>query len=344
MGGQGERMIRSLIAPVLILGACSAFSAAHASNRLAGCESLNSPFHSLAELVWDSAVGNPPQTQLCHRAANAAKHYAKGHRSKAVDELYKFINETGKSSPKHIDATYAETLIGEATRVISQIDGSTETQAGQVSGGVFEFGSNVPVAQSDIILTFVTDGQEFTTVSDSNGLFSLKGLPPLGVFVITAKDTSGAIGSGQGSILPAELNASVPVFIDFAGAGTIEGTVTPIDLVAEGDAIVNAYFTDSGRQYSTTVGGDGYYRLDGLHTDGTVILIAFDNSTGSTASFSSVLSQNTPSRTVNLQLKMPVTVQPELTNSGFEKGVDGWETQGPAQVVDRNVVFDIAEQ
>ncbi len=67
------------IAPVLILGACSTFSVAHASNRLAACESLNSPFNPLAELVWDSAVGNPPQTQLCHRAANAAKHYAKGH-------------------------------------------------------------------------------------------------------------------------------------------------------------------------------------------------------------------------------------------------------------------------
>jgi len=337
-------MIRTLIAPVVIMGACTVVSTAQASNRLAACESLAPPFESLAHLVWDSAVGNPPQTQLCHRTANAARHYTAGRTSKAIDELYKFINETEKSAPRRIDETYAQTLVGEANRIINLIDGSLDNHVGQVTGGVYEYGSNAPVAGAHITLTFVTDGQEFSAVSDSAGLFFIEDLPPLGVFVITAQDVSGAVGSGQGSILPGELNASVPLFLDYAGNGVIEGTVGPVELVADGDAIVNAYFTDTGRHYSTAVGSDGYYRLEGLHTDGTVILIAFDNTTGGTASFSSVLTPHSPSRTIDLQLTTPVTIQPELSNPGFGNGLDDWETQGPVTVVDREVFFDLEEQ
>jgi hypothetical protein len=164
------------------------------------------------------------------------------------------------------------------------------------------------------------------------------------VFVVTATDWSGATGSGQGSILPGELNASITVHVEMAGIGTIEGTVTPLELVSDNDAIVNVYFTDTGRQYSTSVGNDGYYRLEGLQLDGTVILIGFDNDTGATGSFSSVLSQNTPSLTVNLPLKAPLTIQPELVNHGFEYGTKDWELEGTVEVVNRSQVFDIEEQ
>lgn len=336
-------MIRSLLAPVVLLGACSAFSIAHASNRLVACEALATPFDSLAQLVWDSSVGNPPQTQLCHRTANAAKHFAKGRRDKAVDELHKFINETDKSAPRHIDETYAETLIGEAIRIIDLIDGKNDIQLGQLSGGIFSFGSNIPVQDAEVTVTFVENGQQFTAITDANGLFSIKELPPAGTFIVTAQDWSGASGSGQGTILPAELNASLSVFIDTLGSGSIQGSVSPSDMVLDGDVIVKAMFTDTGREYSTAVGIDGYYQLTGVHTDGTVIIIAFDNSSGATSSYSSVLSNSSPSQTINLQLQIPTTVNPELLNGGFENGIEGWTTEGQVSVVDRNIVFDIEE-
>jgi hypothetical protein len=84
---------------------------------------------------------------------------------------------------------------------------------------------------------------------------------------------------------------------------------------------------------------DGNYSLKQLQFDGTVIIIAFDSKTGASASFSSVVSATFPAPTVNLDLQIPPFVNPELLNTGFTDGLNGWYSSGPVQIIDRDLVF-----
>lgn len=88
----------------------------HASNNgTAACETLSEPFRQLATMTLDPAVENPPQTGLCHRVANAEKHYAKEADNKAIQELEKYIAGVSKRSGKFIGESYAAALISEFT-------------------------------------------------------------------------------------------------------------------------------------------------------------------------------------------------------------------------------------
>lgn len=314
-------------------------SPAVASEALAACASVQAPFQTLGQMVQDSAVQNPPQVQLCHRTANAFKHYRQTRKDKAIEELKKFIDEVHRSTPRHLGSAYADALIAEANRIIGLLDGTGGPILGQVSGGVFLFGTNTPVASATVTLQFPATGQVLTTVADQSGLFSFKELVPAGVFVISAQDGAGASGSGQGSLLETELTASVLIVIGQPGNGLIQGTVTSASTQPVPDALVTAMFPDTGRRYMAITGSDGQYVLSGVRTDGTVILIAFENSTGASASNSSVLTSGMPSRTVNFTLQQPAVVNIELTNSGFVDGLAGWTSIGPVQVIDRGLVF-----
>lgn len=332
-------MIKNIFVHLMLVCVSITTSLGHASNALSACEALQEPFVTLTQLVSDPAVNNPPKVQLCHRVANAAKHYEQDRISKAVDELNKFINETQTSTPRHINTSYAGALVAEAERVIGLIDGSIGPLLGQVSGGVFTFDTKVPVSGALVTLSFLGEDQVFTTHSGENGLFLFEDLPPSGTFIITADDGSGATGSMHGAILEAELNTSVSVLVDQSGNGSIQGNVTSSDGSAAADSLVSAFFPDSGRQYTVIAGVDGFYSFSGLQTDGTVILIAFDNNSGASASYSSVLTSWSPSRTISLELEQPEVINSELTNTGFVNGTSGWSVQGPVQIIDRDIIF-----
>lgn len=314
-------------------------SPTNASEALSACANVAAPFQTLAQLVQDPAVQNPPQVQLCHRTANAYKHYQKTRKDKAIEELQKFISEVRRSAPRHLGATYADILVAEANRIIGLLSGSGGPILGEVSGGVFLFGSSTPVANAAVTLQFPGAGQVLTATADGNGLFSFQNIVPAGAFVVSAQNSAGASGTAQGSLLETELTASVLILIDQPGNGLIQGTVTSASAQPVQDVLVTAIFPDTGRRYTAVTGGDGRYLLSGVRTDGTVILIAFKSDTGASASTSNVLTAALPNRTVDFVLQEPAVVNPELTNSGFVDGLTGWNSSGPVQIIDRGLVF-----
>lgn len=210
---------------------------------------------------------------------------------------------------------------------------------GKVSGGVFYFGTNYPVPSATVTVVFSETGTVYNTVSDMNGQFSIENVVPKGAFVITADGGNSATGSVQGSVLAAELNPSVVVFIDQPGLGSVRGQVLFEDGTPAISALVTATFPETRRVYTTLTGTDGTYTLSQMQFDGTVIMIGFDSKTAASASFSSVVSSSFPSSTVNLVLKTPPFVNPELLNTGFTDGLNGWYSSGPVQVIDRNLYF-----
>ncbi|MEZ9850576.1 carboxypeptidase-like regulatory domain-containing protein [Vibrio breoganii] len=311
----------------------------YASSQVSACESLLDPFATLVQQVLEPTVNNPPQVQLCHRVANAAMHYEKQRTDKSIDELTKFINETQTSTPKFIDETNAGLLIAEAQRIIDLIKDIEDPVLGQVSGGVFTFETKTPVPNALVTLSFLSEEKSYTTYSDANGLFQFDALPPNGTFIVSADDNSGGIGSVQGEVLQAALKTSVSVLLDQVGIGAIQGNITTSDGSSVMDALVTAYFPDTTRQYTVAVEADGTYSLAGMQTDGTIILIAFDNATGASGSVSSVLTSSYSSQTINLQLEVPSVINDEIINTGFSQGTTGWEVKGPVVIVDRDIIF-----
>lgn len=332
-------MIRKSLFTCVLLSTVAFMSVAVASEALTACMNVQAPFQTLVQMLDDPAVQNPPQVQLCHRTANAFKHYKQTRKDKATEELKKFINEVSRSTPRHLGGSYADALIAEANRVIALLDGTGGPILGEVSGGVFRFGGSTPVANATVTLQFPGTGQVLTMATDTNGLFSFKDITPAGAFVVNAQDGTGASGSGQGSLLETELTASVLIVIDQPGNGLITGVVTSTGAQPVADALVTAMFPDTRRSYTAITGSDGQYSLGGLRTDGTVILIAFKSDTGASASNSGVLTSGSPSRTVNFTLQQPAVVNPDLVNSGFVDGLAGWSSSGPVQVIDRGLVF-----
>jgi len=156
---------------------------------------------------------------------------------------------------------------------------------------------------------------------------------------VNAADAAGAIGSAQGSLLPGESEASVLVVVDQPGPGVIQGHVSNQQVQQGGSVLVTAIFPDSKREYTAVAGIDGYYRLDGVRPDGTVIVMAFDNDAGAIASYSTVLTQYYPLANVDLALVTPATINPELKNGNFADGLTGWTYSGPVQLVTRSLVF-----
>jgi len=333
-------MRRSLIGIVLI-AAVAAHPAALASNALAACSGLPHLFETLATMVLDSAVGNPPKAQLCHRSGNAAKHHGKVRHDKAIDELHKFINDVQHSTPRHLEGAYAQALIAEAERIIGLIGGG-ELVLGQVGGAVYALDTQTPVAHAQVSLSFAGSDQTFATYSDGDGMFVFGGLTPSGVFVLSAEDGLGGSGSAQGSLLETELNVSALIVLDQPGNGVVSGQVAFADGTLAAQALVTLILPDTDREYLALTGSDGRYSIPNVHTDGTLIVIAFDNDTGASASVSSLILPSLPSRVVNLTLITPAVINEQLVNGGFTNGFAGWTTSGTAFIVDRELVFDDA--
>jgi hypothetical protein len=318
---------------------CSIFLIANAfaSEQLHACYTASPPFDQLTQLVLAPTVENPPRVQLCHRTGNAAKHFQHTRTDKAIEELRKFINEVKHSSPKHLSNEYSVVLIAEAERLINYLS-QGEAVLGEVSGGVFSFASNTPSPNATVTLRFVGSTELRHTTADANGLFSFDGLPPSGLFIVSAQDSMGAIGSATESLLDTQPKVSVLVLVDQQGNGQIGGQITQNGMVAP-DVLITAIFPETKRQYTTTSDASGAYQFTGLKTDGTVILIASDNASGGSASFSTFLTPTSTTSTVNLSLNVPSVVQPELTNGAFSSDLQGWTTQGTVQVIERSQAF-----
>lgn len=329
-------MMLNRIFLLLTIFLLSGTASAGTGSGLDACTNLASPFDSLAQMSLDTSVSNPPKVQLCHRVSNAERHFDDENIDKTVTELHKYITEVEQSTPKHIEGSYAQALIAEANRIISMISGDYVIE-GKVSGGVFSFTNSTPIASATVTLSFIGSDQIYATQSDENGFFNFEHLPLTGEFIVNATDTSGAQGSVSGSLLENDSQESVLVAIDQPGSGVIHGSVTGS---SSSDTVITAIFPESKREYHTAVNSDGTYKLDGLHTDGTVIVIAFDNASGASASYSSVLTPYYSTVTVNLTLITPSAVNSEFINTNFANGLDGWTYSGPIQIVDRNLVFD----
>ncbi|SFF06169.1 Carboxypeptidase regulatory-like domain-containing protein [Marinobacter sp. DSM 26671] len=309
------------------------------NNGTAACEALPEPFQQLATMTLDPSVENPPQVGLCHRVANAEKHFEKGSDDKAIQELNKYIAGINQGSGKSIEESYAAALVSEAERVISIISGTFEPDTMAINGGVFGYSDQAPVAEATVTVSFIESGSTFTVTTDSNGLFSITDLTESGVYVANVTTSDGRTGSAQGSLLETESSSSVLVTVDLAGSSAIYGTVFDSSGQPVPGALVTAIFPDTDRKYSTTSSADGSFSLMNVHGDGTLLLVGFKNDTGASGSTTGVLSSYTSQITRNLTLKAPETVNAELLNSGFENGLDGWSTEGSVTIIDRDLVF-----
>ncbi|MGE5783443.1 MAG: carboxypeptidase-like regulatory domain-containing protein, partial [Myxococcales bacterium] len=143
----------------------------------------------------------------------------------------------------------------------------------------------------------------------------------------------------DGSLLQGEPSASVLIYIDSEGTGLIQGRITSMDQEPRANVVVKAIFPHTGREYTATSASTGDYSITGVHTDGTFVLIAFENDTGASASFSSAVTPEYPTATVNLVLWQPTVINSELTNPYFTDGLTGWIWSGPVQIVDSDLVF-----
>lgn len=298
------------------------------------------PFSELSQMVTRSDMPNPPQVQLCHRLENVFKHNGADRLEKAISELEKFIAEVEKRVPKHLNGSQAEELIDEANRVIKILRGDYEVLP-TISGGVFYFSDNSPAANAQVNLNFAETGNTYTTAADSDGLFSFENLEPQGAFVISAGDGANATGNVQGSLKEGDSEVSVIVLIEQPGTGGIQGNIVDAAGLAAPGVIVTVVFPETERTYNTITSATGSYSLNQVHPNGTFIMIAFDSQTGASVSSSSFITLSYPSRTINLQLEPLPTVNPELTNTGFTDGFNGWNVKGPAQIIYRDQAFDL---
>ena len=338
LNGRVMSLMKTRIAGIVLIATLALHPAAHASNALAACSGLPPLFETLATMVLDPAVGNPPKVQLCHRSANAARHHSNVRHDKAVDALYKFINDVQFSTPRHLEGAYAQALIIEAERIIGLIMGG-ELKLGEVGGAVYAFDTQTPVAHAQVSLSFAGSDQTFTTYSDGNGMFVFSGLTPSGVFILSAQDGLGNSGSAQGSLLKSELSVSALILLDQPGNGVVSGQVVFADGTLAAQALVTLILPDSGREYLALTGSDGRYSVPNVSTDGSLIVIAFDNDSGASASVSSLILPSLPNRVVDLILNAPAAINEHLVNGGFTEGFDGWTTSGTAFIVDRELVF-----
>lgn len=335
----GKVKLGSQIAIVfIVMLALSSF--AFADNGLGVCSELGMPFSELSQMVTSSDLPNPPQVQLCHRLANVFKHNDDDRLEKAISELEKFIAEVEKSVPKHLNNGQAQELIDESNRVIKILMGDYEVLC-IISGGVFYFNDNSTAANAKVTLIFPETGNSYTTDADSAGLFSFENLEPQGAFVISAGDGANATGNVQGSLKEGVPEVSVVVLIEQPGTKNIQGNIADAAGLGAPGVIVTVVFPKTKRTYNAITSADGSYSLKQIHPDGTFIMVAFESQTGASVSYSSFISSYYASRTINLQLEPLPTVNPELTNAGFTDGFNGWNVKGPAQIIDRNLVFDL---
>ena len=336
-----EKLMPTKIRYLIFILLISLFSSVvFADNSLNKCITLQEPFDKLSQLILASTVANPPQELLCHRAANASKHYNDERIVKAIAELEKFITEV-ENSLKHLSNEQAQLLIAEANEIIQFL--KVGPTIGAVAGGVYFFSTNTPVVGATVNLTFSLSSNSYSTTTDENGFFKIEDLNPEGAFVIVANDGSGGTGSQQGSLLPTSLEPSILLYIDQPGQGKINGNVKRENLTLVSGALITAIFPETKRNYTAITNADGFYELNNLAFDGTVIIIAFDSETGASSSDTRIISDSMPSSIVDFTLQIPSTVNPELLNADFTDGLSGWDSSGPVQVIDRDLVFDLED-
>lgn len=212
---------------------------------------------------------------------------------------------------------------------------------GVVSGIVLNSEQLDVSAGAMVSLQFLGATETFETTTDADGLFELTGLPLTGAFIAQAHDALGALGSVQDSVTANSPSVTVNLVISQPGSGTLQGVAYGEGISDYTSVLINAYFPDTGRSYTAQANNDGSFYLQNLSTDGTLIVIGFDNSTGASGSTSTILTPTTSSQSIALTLTPISEPHDELNNGDFSDGLNGWQYSGPVYLVDRDLVFDL---
>lgn len=217
----------------------------------------------------------------------------------------------------------------------------TPTVEGVVNGIVLNSEQVDVSAGAMVTLQFLGTSDTFDTTTDSNGLFEFTGLPLTGTFIVQAQDALGAQGSVQDSVTTNNPSATVNLVVSQPGSGTLQGVAYGEGISDYTAVLINAYFPDTGKSYTAQANSDGSFYLENLSTDGTVIVIGFDNNTGASGSTSTILTPGTSSQSIALTLNAISEPNYELENGDFSDGLEGWQYSGPVYLVDRDLVFDL---
>ena len=218
-----------------------------------------------------------------------------------------------------------------------------ESKTGSVQGIVLTE-TGLKVSNADVKLVFSSTGQEFTTKTDSYGIFTLDKLPLDGNFVIFASTTDGHIGSVNSFINSSYMSETVTVVMTLPGIGIITGNVVSEDGTNVANAVVSLAFIEN--DYTATVVTDenGYFSFTNIPTNGSFSLVAFDPVTAAVGSTMSYLTSSSNTQKLNLTLKTPKIINESFSNGDFVDGTfSGWEVSGDAKIVPLEEVFQDIE-
>lgn len=301
------------------------------------CEKTTTkPFYWMSDILLDDDIPKLQQHFLCLRIRQAERHYNKGRVDKSIETMHKFINAVQREVANRLNEDQSLELSNEARKVINYLNGDDFVV---VTGGVYQLDNHAAVADAAISLHFLSTNTDYSTVTDSNGLFSFEDIEADGQYIVKATTLIGEVGSSQGTALKGNQITSNVILVDLPGNAKISGVITNHDMTPAVNSLVHISFPDSGRSYSTKTNELGNYSMPQVHTDGTLIMLAFDPESGAVNSTSSHLLENQPELTIDLTLSSIDIVNPELVNTDFSDGLNGWKTEGDVTLIDRALIF-----
>ena len=210
----------------------------------------------------------------------------------------------------------------------------------------FKVGGNVttadggPVSNATVLLTF-DSGEKYQTLTDSGGLFTFTDFTAEGPFVLEATSSNNLLyGSLTGSVSADLPQVDVTLVAAKRGPGVVTGTVRSSTGEAVADAAVTIIFSATSFTASTSSGPDGYFSLSGLPTDGSFSVTAFDAATVTSGSKISFITPSNPTDELTLNLDPPPVELTTFANGSFADGtLNGWQTEGNVQVVNKGDAF-----
>lgn len=204
-------------------------------------------------------------------------------------------------------------------------------QRGQVGGQVLA-ADGAPLANVAVTLEFTGDGTSFQATSDASGAFTLGDLPLNGNFILRAS-APGFAGSLSGYVLPSAPSATVTLVLAPTGSGVVSGSVLDAQGQPAARANVSVAFVETGFTASVFTDASGNYRLEGLPTDGSFLISAFEPKSVAAVAQFSYLSGGRTAQIIDLRLNPAPQVNPELTNGFFRNGsLAGWTGRGDVRV------------